>query len=53
MSADFIFLVVYMFLTCSTFGRPSVEDLLPILDMKKLKDPEEFFMAHERLESKG
>lgn len=31
--------------------KPSVEDLLPILDLKKLTDPEEFFMAHERLEN--
>ncbi|GAU22500.1 hypothetical protein TSUD_296190 [Trifolium subterraneum] len=32
--------------------KSSVEDLLPILDIKNLKDPEEFFAAHERLESK-
>ncbi|XP_045812884.1 centromere protein C-like [Trifolium pratense] len=29
--------------------KPSVEDLLPILDMKKLNDPEEFFAAHEQV----
>ncbi|KAF1893988.1 hypothetical protein Lal_00003903 [Lupinus albus] len=31
--------------------KPSVEDLLPILDLDKLKDPVEFFLAHERLEN--
>jgi hypothetical protein len=36
-----------MFLTCSIIGRPSVEDLLPVLDIKNLKDPEEFVAAHE------
>lgn len=36
----------------SIFDRPSVEDLLPILDFKNIKDPNELFLAHERLESK-
>lgn len=33
-------------------NRPSVESLLPTLDLDSLKDPVEFFLAHERLESK-
>lgn len=33
--------------------RPSVESLLPTLDLDSLKDPADFFMAHERLESKS
>lgn len=41
-----------MFLMFSIFDRPSVEDLLPILDFKNIKDPNELFLAHERLESK-
>ncbi|XP_050872709.1 centromere protein C isoform X4 [Lathyrus oleraceus] len=31
--------------------KPSVEDLLPILDFKNIKDPNELFLAHERLEN--
>ncbi|XP_004511206.3 centromere protein C, partial [Cicer arietinum] len=31
--------------------KPSVEDLLPILDLKALKDPVEFFAAHEKREN--
>ncbi|XP_058744449.1 centromere protein C-like isoform X1 [Vicia villosa] len=31
--------------------KPSVEDLLPVLDFKNIKDPNELFMAHERLEN--
>lgn len=47
----FKFLFVYMFLMSSIFDRPSVEDSLPILDIKNLKDPDKFFMAHEPLQS--
>ncbi|XP_028191473.1 centromere protein C-like isoform X2 [Glycine soja] len=31
--------------------KPSVESLLPTLDLDSLKDPAEFFLAHERLEN--
>ncbi|KAL5061596.1 hypothetical protein RYX36_023333 [Vicia faba] len=31
--------------------KPSVEDLLPVLDFRNIKDPNELFMAHERLEN--
>ncbi|XP_027342796.1 centromere protein C [Abrus precatorius] len=31
--------------------KPSVESLLPTLDLDNLKDPVEFFLAHERLEN--
>ncbi|KHM98777.1 Centromere protein C isoform B [Glycine soja] len=31
--------------------KPSVESLLPTLDLDSLKDPADFFMAHERLEN--
>ncbi|KAE9585857.1 hypothetical protein Lal_00010213 [Lupinus albus] len=31
--------------------NPPVENLLPALDLDKLKDPVEFFLAHERLEN--
>lgn len=38
-------------LCCSSFdSRPPV-NLEPTLDFDKLKDPEEFFLAYERLES--
>lgn len=41
-----------MFLMYPSYS-PSVEDLLPSLDIENLKDPVEFFLAHERLESKS
>ncbi|XP_061338579.1 centromere protein C [Gastrolobium bilobum] len=31
--------------------NPSIENLIPSLDIQNLKDPVEFFMAHERLEN--